>query len=922
MRRLLFLSCWLIIPLLTFGQCESLIQRAQQDIDNRLYQPAITKLLLLQEECPANRQEIGDLIQLTFNLIEGERNRADSALEVAQRVLDALYFYEGKFALSVKEVENGVSYEKKYGFINKQGKVVIPYEFDGATPFSDRDGFSRVKKEGQSYLLDTTGNIYILATSLEALDTTTEALDLHTSRPKSLPENIGDYPNLKFLLAYGDREQKGKLTTLPTSIGKLKNLEVLDLAYNRITHLPESFSQLHALRDLNLTINQLSYLPERFGNLTQLEILLLARNTGLKEFPASFQKLKNLKVLDIETNEMGALPDFFGELTSLQWLDASFCELTTLPSSFVQLTELRELDLSFNQLDTLPPRFGQLTNLVSLDLYNNSLKEFPDFESPMERLESVNASKNEMTTIPTSISNCKELVELNVAHNNLSSLPGSFADLKHLEELELDANRFLDLPLCVTNLSSLKELSLWNNGMRELPEEVGKLTQLVRLEANSNQFTHLPISIERLSNLEALFVANNNLRELPESIKNLPNLKYIRIDGNPLMEIPGWLPEITDLEALRLDSMGLTTLPTGITNLTDLKTLSLKGNNLATLPEEIGNMSSLDYLDLTGNQLTKLPASIEKLTKLKGLLLTDNNISDLPNGLSRLKNLEYLQIERNQIKRLPNWLCELPDLHITDYRGELFFAGNPIEELPPCLYQQKPMIEQIRFMDKISNAASSSSYSPEVIEMVENTIVDSLERKRKNRTSEETFWLYAISFFQGTDRLEELVLAEDTNVVNMAITFLERQEPDSYDGLYERSKQLHQLGQHLLAFDSTNSRKVTAAAQTIQFAFTKLFFGQFTDAIKLSEQAIMLDSTQDQLYYHTVAFAYLFTGENEKAMDLFNKTKDMEFVDPEQGKIFLRSNYLEIIPLFRKADIVPEAYKEDLLEVENMLKQP
>jgi hypothetical protein len=69
-----------------------------------------------------------------------------------------------------------------------------------------------------------------------------------------------------------------KLTSLPTEIGDLSHLEILNLDNNQLTSLPASIGNLTSLRALNLDDNQLSELPPEIGQLTNLHELYLQEN--------------------------------------------------------------------------------------------------------------------------------------------------------------------------------------------------------------------------------------------------------------------------------------------------------------------------------------------------------------------------------------------------------------------------------------------------------------------------------------------------------------------------------------------------------------------------------------------------------------------------------------------------------------------
>ena len=65
---------------------------------------------------------------------------------------------------------------------------------------------------------------------------------------------------------------------LPSQVGQLKNLQVLNLSYNKFTGVPAEVGQLKKLLVLDLSNNQLTGLPYEIGNLTQLQVLNVSGN--------------------------------------------------------------------------------------------------------------------------------------------------------------------------------------------------------------------------------------------------------------------------------------------------------------------------------------------------------------------------------------------------------------------------------------------------------------------------------------------------------------------------------------------------------------------------------------------------------------------------------------------------------------------
>ena len=69
-----------------------------------------------------------------------------------------------------------------------------------------------------------------------------------------------------------------KLTYLPSAIGQLRNLTVLDASINHLRYLPPEMGMLVNLKQLLLFDNELDNLPYELGSLYQLEMLGIEGN--------------------------------------------------------------------------------------------------------------------------------------------------------------------------------------------------------------------------------------------------------------------------------------------------------------------------------------------------------------------------------------------------------------------------------------------------------------------------------------------------------------------------------------------------------------------------------------------------------------------------------------------------------------------
>ncbi len=68
------------------------------------------------------------------------------------------------------------------------------------------------------------------------------------------------------------------IDALPSQIGNLKNLKVLDLSNNKFTGVPSEVGQLKKLEILKLSNNLLTGLPNEIGNLPNLKLLDVSGN--------------------------------------------------------------------------------------------------------------------------------------------------------------------------------------------------------------------------------------------------------------------------------------------------------------------------------------------------------------------------------------------------------------------------------------------------------------------------------------------------------------------------------------------------------------------------------------------------------------------------------------------------------------------
>lgn len=437
MKKTLLLLPFLFLAFVANSQrsYEEAIQMGDRALYNGQYKTALNKYFSAEAFDPSKKEVVRRKLNLVFDRIEKLKDEAETAKEEArasyqkaQKLVNAFYFYEDRFALAFKN--------DKFYFIDKNGDEVEKLgQWEKAEQF-DRRGFAKIKNYKEDYLLDTLGNRYLVAYNLADLNENITALDLSEQDLEEIPALVFDYPQLKILLL-----SSNKITIFPEQIKKLENLIFLDLRGNLLTSLSVQIEELKNLTHLNLSFNHLTSLPDQIGELKALTELDLKSN-NITQLPEQIRKLKNLTKLDLLGNQLISLPDQIGELKNLAFLNLGgiwaygYNRLKSLPNEIGALKNLTFLNLRCNNLTNLPNQFGKLTNLKSLYLYGN-----------------------EITTVFEQIGELKFLTNLSLGGSKLNAI-----------EIE----KILKL------LPNLKRLDLKDLGLKELPNNI--LNYLVKLE--------------------------------------------------------------------------------------------------------------------------------------------------------------------------------------------------------------------------------------------------------------------------------------------------------------------------------------------------------------------------------------------------------------------------------------------------------
>ena len=211
------------------------------------------------------------------------------------------------------------------------------------------------------------------------------------------------------------------ITELPPWIGELTNLEMLDLRKTALRTLPDELCDLPNLRWIScFGTKTLERLPERIGRLKQLRYLNL-QYCGLVELPASIVELPI--ELQINANRLTTLPASIGQKRIAE-LDLRGNCITSLPDEIVECG-IVELSLMENGMTALPPVLGRMPDLEVLVLDGNRDLDLPaacKILATAPNLQTISLNSMGLGKLPDELALLTQVVSLGLSYNRLSDI--------------------------------------------------------------------------------------------------------------------------------------------------------------------------------------------------------------------------------------------------------------------------------------------------------------------------------------------------------------------------------------------------------------------------------------------------------------------------------------------------------------------
>ncbi|XP_060606319.1 uncharacterized protein LOC132758648 [Ruditapes philippinarum] len=293
--------------------------------------------------------------------------------------------------------------------------------------------------------------------------------------------------------------QNNKLTSVPNAVGRLRNLDYLDVTNNPLKYLGiSSLSGIGlSLKTLYIDMTPFAVWPTELVSLTSLQHLTISSIPFESMNSSDFRGFDNsLITLDIkEAPRLRNIP----------------CALTNLPrlTSFYLEHSGR---LGANGTSAIAVNCSRPSHsITTFTLENSNLTTFPDVLHNFPRTTSLNLLGNSLEFIEIEkISSANRLAKVDLASNNFRRIPSALNRMINLTELDLSKNLIISVEdVDLSGLSKLQTLSLADNPIRYIS-------------------TH---AFDNNKLLAELNLANTNLRMIPVSVTSLTHLADFDLTG-------------------------------------------------------------------------------------------------------------------------------------------------------------------------------------------------------------------------------------------------------------------------------------------------------------------------------------------------------------------------------------------------------
>ncbi len=178
-----------------------------------------------------------------------------------------------------------------------------------------------------------------------------QALDLSNNKLSSIPKNINQLELLQQL-----NLRRNRFENLPASLAMLDHLTDLKLGLNRFTKIPDAVWNIKNLKKLDLSFNRSLYnISTGIGKLKNLQKLNLY-SCAIQQISPAIGKLKNLQEIDLFGNNISTLPEEISNCSSLEIVILNSnqnLDIMQIVKTLSKCPELKSLDLRNTRISAL-----------------------------------------------------------------------------------------------------------------------------------------------------------------------------------------------------------------------------------------------------------------------------------------------------------------------------------------------------------------------------------------------------------------------------------------------------------------------------------------------------------------------------------------------------------------------------------------
>ncbi|KAF3623468.1 putative rhamnogalacturonate lyase-like [Capsicum annuum] len=408
------------------------------------------------------------------------------------------------------------------------------------------------------------------------------------------------------------------------SFADMKNLEALDLSYNKLKGelpigLARKGSKLYFLRLSNNLLD--GEIFPALADINNLEYLYLDGNNFSGPIPQKLVTAPFLSILDLSDNNLsGNIPAWLGNISSLKYLGLSRNHLKGhIPPDYCRLEGPEVLDLSENNLVVMIPScFSAFRDLKHVHLSKNKLQGEFNMFSNSSYLQLLDLRDNNFSgSIPKWLGSTSDITILLLKGNRLQgTIPPLLCHASYLRILDLSHNDLSGpIPHCLGNIMQQASITVGlpyhifgYGGFEKFGGDA-----LINMEYSMISFNRQLVFQDIYAWVRAEFTTKYNVGKesnlTKQALNQFSTYNTYSYEGDIISYMSG-----VDLSCNQLSGE----IPKELSNLTEIHALNLSHNHFTgVIPSEFSNLQNIESLDLSYNNLTgSIPTQLLKLTTL------------------------------------------------------------------------------------------------------------------------------------------------------------------------------------------------------------------------------------------------------------------------------------------------------------------